>query len=122
MVPYIKKVLTEFPERITGVFSLPTADHLFQVLPPLDAKLLPAEQAQVFHHTTAQLLFLSCVHRDIQTTIAFLTTQSRHQMKMIGGNSNESSNTSLVLAIFVSLCRLTLFLTLLVCRCITSNT
>ena len=51
------------------------ADHLFQVCPPFDAKLLPEEQAQAFHHTTAQLLFLSRVHCDIQTTVAFLTTQ-----------------------------------------------
>jgi hypothetical protein len=31
--------------------------------------------SEAFHHTTAQLLFLSCVCRDIQTTVTFLTTR-----------------------------------------------
>ena len=47
---------------------------LFQVRPPDEANYLPEEQARAFHHTMAQLLFLSCVRRDIQTTAAFLTT------------------------------------------------
>ena len=75
MVPYIKKVLMEFPERIAGESSAPVADRLFQVCPPLDAKLLPEEQAQAFYHTSTQLLFISCVRRNIQATAAFLTTQ-----------------------------------------------
>ena len=35
---------------------------------------LSEEQARGFHHTTAQLLFLSWVRQDIQTTVAILTT------------------------------------------------
>ena len=75
MIPYIKKVNEAFPEKITGVQSTPAGDHLFQVRPASEAKFLPEEQARAFHHTTAQLLFLSRVRRDIQTTVAFLTTR-----------------------------------------------
>ncbi len=56
--------------------STPAADHLFTVRPQHEASFLPTEeQARSFHHTTAQLLFLSRVQRDIQPTIAFLTTR-----------------------------------------------
>ena len=75
MIPYINKVLDTFPEKINGVASSPASDHLFQVRPPIEAKLLPEIQACAYHHTTAQLLFLSRVRRDIQTTVAFLTTR-----------------------------------------------
>jgi RNAse (barnase) inhibitor barstar len=37
---------------------------------------LNKEQAMQFHHTVAQTLFVStCVRRDIQTVVAFLTTR-----------------------------------------------
>jgi hypothetical protein len=75
MIPYLQKFLTEFPEKITGVSSTPAADHLFKIRDPNDALLLPEQQAIAFHHTTAQLLFLSCTHHDIQTAVAFLTTR-----------------------------------------------
>ena len=58
-----------------GVQSTPAGDHLFQVCPPTEATFLREEQATAFHHTTAQLLFLSRVRRYIQTTVAFLTTR-----------------------------------------------
>jgi hypothetical protein len=74
MIPYIKKINDAFPEKTTGVQSTPAGNCLIQVRPPDEAKYLPEEQARAFHHTTAQLLFLSRVHRDIQTTVAFLTT------------------------------------------------
>ena len=61
MIPYISKILTGFPDKITGVSSTPAADHLFDVRPPHEASFLPEEQAPSFHHTTAQLLFLSRV-------------------------------------------------------------
>ena len=61
--------------------SSPAADHLFQVRPANEAKILPEEQARAFHHTAAQLLFLSRARRDIQTTVAFLTTRVKHPDK-----------------------------------------
>ncbi len=75
MIPYLNKVITEFPEKITGVASTSAADHLFQIRPPIEARILPESQAIAYHHTTAQLLFLSRVHRNIQTAVAFLTTR-----------------------------------------------
>jgi hypothetical protein len=57
------------------VHSTPAGDRLFQVRPPTEATFFPKEQAKhAFHHTTAQLTFLSHVRPDIQPTVAFLTT------------------------------------------------
>ena len=75
MKPYVTKVISSFPEKITGVQTTPASDHLFQVRPAHEARPLPEEQARALHHTTAQLLFLSRVRCDIQTTVAFLTTR-----------------------------------------------
>jgi hypothetical protein len=74
MKQYITKVITNFPEKITGVQATPAGDHLFQVQPDTEARPLLEGQAQAFHHSTAQLLFLSRVRWDIQTTVVFLTT------------------------------------------------
>ena len=81
MIPCISKILTGFPEKIMGVSSMPAADHLFDVCPPHKVYFLPEEQVRSFHHTTAQLLFLLCVWRDIQPTIAFLTTRAKQPDK-----------------------------------------
>jgi hypothetical protein len=78
MIPYIRNIIDAFPEKIAGVQSTPAGNRLFQVRPPSEAKYLPEEQARAFHHTMAQLLFLSRVRRDIQTTVAFLTTRVKH--------------------------------------------
>jgi hypothetical protein len=51
MIPYINKIMSAFPEKITGVTSSPAANHLFQVRSPNEAKFLPEEQAHAFHHT-----------------------------------------------------------------------
>jgi hypothetical protein len=74
MVPYLNKIFGDFLEKITGVASSPVADHLFEVWPAHKASILPKEQACAYHHTAAQLLFLSRVRWDIQTIVAFLTT------------------------------------------------
>jgi hypothetical protein len=78
MMEYIKDIIKNFPEEITGTKTSPAMDHLFTVRNPSLAKVLPEEQAMVFHCTMAQLLFLSMTARqDIQPTTAFLTTQVR---------------------------------------------
>ncbi len=46
MTKYIDKIITAFPEKITGVSSTPASDHLFQVRPIADARILPEEQAR----------------------------------------------------------------------------
>ncbi len=78
MVEYIKDIIKDFTEEITGTKTSPAADHLFTVRDPSLAKALPEEQAMAFHRATAQLLFLSArARRDIPPATAFLTTRVR---------------------------------------------
>ena len=75
-IKYLHNIIYEFPEKIGEPAATPAADHLFKVRDPEDARYLDEERAQVFHRTTAQLLFLSSrSRRDIQTAVAFLTTR-----------------------------------------------
>ena len=59
MIPYSQKIIDVFPEPVTSTAPTPAGDHLFTVRPDDERKLLPEEQAQAFHRTTAQLRFLS---------------------------------------------------------------
>jgi hypothetical protein len=78
MAEYIKLIVADFPEEISGFRATPAADHLFDVRDPLEAHQLPEEQARAFHHAVAQLNFLSArARRDIQPVTAFLTTRVR---------------------------------------------
>ncbi len=79
MITYTSKILTDFPEPITTSCATPAADHLFTVRKESKAKFLTEAQAQAFHHTVAQLLFLcKRTQRDIQTAVSFLTTRIKH--------------------------------------------
>ena len=52
----------------------PSAYYLFKIREKCDATQLPEEFAVIFHHTVAQLLFVSQRARhDIQTPVSFLT-------------------------------------------------
>ena len=74
MDKYTAKIIDEFPEHIAGVSATPATDNLFRTHDT--ARKLSDEQAVHFHHTTAQLLFLSTrIQKDIQTVVAFLTTR-----------------------------------------------
>ena len=74
MYDYIDKLLTELPSDMNGSARTPAASHLFNV--NKDAKKLPEESAQIFHHLVAKLLYLSCrTRQDIQTAVAFLCTR-----------------------------------------------
>ena len=76
MIKYLDKVLEEFTEDIQSTSATPATDHLFQIREETEAKYLPEEQAVVFHHTVAHLLFMSArARRDTQTAVAFLTTR-----------------------------------------------
>ena len=87
MAKYIKTILTDFPEEITGTKTTPAADHLFQVRDESEARMLPAEQATAFHHAVAQLLFLIArARRDIQPVTAFLTKRVKSPDKDDWGN------------------------------------
>ena len=59
MMEYIKTIIKDFPEGITGTNVSPTVDHLFMVRDLSLAKVLPEEQATAFHCAKAQLLFQS---------------------------------------------------------------
>jgi hypothetical protein len=56
MCKYLSKVIEDFPEEIMGVSATPAADYLFKVRE--DGKKLNKEQADIFHHTVYQLLFV----------------------------------------------------------------
>ena len=61
MIKYRKKIFVTFQEKITTTAETPAAERLFKVAKCDDhtSKILPEEQAQAFHHTVAQLLFLA---------------------------------------------------------------
>ncbi len=72
MWDYLRKVIKEFPEEITGVCATPASDHLFKVQE--DGRKLSKELAEVFHHTVYQLLFsANRARHDIQMAVSFLT-------------------------------------------------
>jgi hypothetical protein len=75
MWDYLRKVIKEFPEEITGVCTTPAGDNLFKVRD--DGKKLNEEQAEAFHHTVYQLLFAANRGRQDIQTAAFLTTHVR---------------------------------------------
>ena len=76
MFQYLDSIIDEFPELITGKAATPAAEHLFSVRDTDKAKYLPEEKAIAFHHTTAQLLFLSLrARRDTHIAVSFLTTR-----------------------------------------------
>jgi hypothetical protein len=76
MVAYLKNAIAEFPEMITGKAPTMAADHLFKIRDAEEDKPLEEERAPASHHMVAQLLFMATrAQRDIQTAVAFLTTQ-----------------------------------------------
>jgi hypothetical protein len=78
MIDYLKEVLEDFPELMVRSATRPAVGHLFTAKPINERKLLAEPRALAFHQSVAQLLFDSTISRkDIQTTIAFLTTQLR---------------------------------------------
>ena len=74
MWDYLKKVIIEFPEEITGTCTTPVSDHFFKMREDGRNKLSEG-LADAFHHTVYQLLFTAnSARHDIQTAISFLTT------------------------------------------------
>ncbi len=58
MITYLKNVIEQFPEKISGRASSLAAEHLFAVRDESEARVLEEERALAFHHTVAQLLFM----------------------------------------------------------------
>ena len=75
MKAFIDDLIAETPsELLKGMAVSPAGQHLFNVNE--NCPKLSKEQAELFHHLTAKLLYLSKRTRpDIQTAIAFLTTR-----------------------------------------------
>ncbi len=67
MIPYIEKLLKQFPGDLCQPAPSLAADHLFKVRDGEEATFLPEKQAFLFHHVVAQLLFVTTrAQRDIQ--------------------------------------------------------
>jgi hypothetical protein len=78
IIPYLKGVINDFPEVITGSVTSPASEHLFMIREDTERVLLEEARAIAFHHTVAQLLFACPLKRkDFQTAVAFLTTRIR---------------------------------------------
>ena len=88
MIKYIKKIHEDFREEIKTAYAMPAANHLFNVRENNQDKLLPEEQAQAFHHTTVQLLFLSAHAQDqtFERLFHSCVSVARLLMRMIGVN------------------------------------
>jgi hypothetical protein len=80
MDDYVHDILEEAPEDTGGTAATPTADHLFTVSE--NPTYLDDTESELFHYTTAKLLFLCKRARpDIQTAVAFLTTRVKRPDK-----------------------------------------
>jgi hypothetical protein len=76
MIDYMKGVIEDFHEVITGRSSTPAAKNLFEVRPDESRVFLDKKRSQAFHHAVAQLLFSSSkARKDIQIVVAFMTTR-----------------------------------------------
>ena len=74
MKDQIREIIDSFCEDISGTATTPAAKHLMLVND--DAKALCKYRQEVFHSTTAKLLYLKKRARpDIETAVAFLTTR-----------------------------------------------
>ena len=74
---YVKELVEEAPEDMSGGTKTPIGNHLFTTNPDCDK--LPENTAQVFHHIIAKLLYLCRrTQQDIQMTVAFLCTRVKN--------------------------------------------
>jgi hypothetical protein len=73
MDDYVHDLLNEALEDMSGEAAMPVANHLFDVNEK--PEYLTKEQAELFHHLTAKILFLSkWVWPELQMAVAFLMT------------------------------------------------
>jgi len=80
MYDFIEKMLTELPLDIQGTAKTPAAKDLFTVSD--NAKKLPEEKAQLFHHLVAKLLYLcKRTTHEIQNAMVFLCTRVKQSDK-----------------------------------------
>jgi hypothetical protein len=90
MIPYLSKVLDDFPEKITGVSSTPAADHLFKIQDLKETRLLPKLQA-LCSIIPLPNFYSSLAHAGIfKQLLDFSLLGSSLLMKMTGANLNGS--------------------------------
>ena len=71
MEHYIDEVMKDLPKEFGGMAATPAAYHMFKTRS--DAEYLDQETVELFHHVTAQLLFLGqCGIPDIRNAVSFL--------------------------------------------------
>jgi hypothetical protein len=76
MVEYIKTIISEMPEEMSGTAKNPASSRLFQIRK--DAELLDKDKAVVFHRMVMQLLYLSQRGRpDVRTAVSFLCRRTK---------------------------------------------
>ena len=72
MEGYLREVLEDFPEEITGRAKTPAATHIFKVHIEEGQVFLDEPRARAFHHYISQLMFTSTrCRKDIQKEVAF---------------------------------------------------
>jgi hypothetical protein len=77
MNDYVKNLIEDAPEDMTGTAATPGAHHLFTVND--DAEKLSSKMSDKYHQMTAKLLYLSKRARpDIQPTVAFMCTRVKN--------------------------------------------
>jgi hypothetical protein len=95
MIPYIKKIFTDFPEQITGVDSSPAADTFSRYVTKTKPNLF--QKHKLLHSITQQhsSYFYLVLVGTFKLPFPSSRLMSKHQMKMIGANLNGSSNISM---------------------------
>jgi len=76
MIAYIERILSEVPDELLrgSAAATPAANHLFEVKD--HSPRLSLERGEIFHHLTAQLLYLSKRARpDLEPTVPYLCTR-----------------------------------------------
>jgi hypothetical protein len=74
MTPYVKSMIEEFPDKLSGKTMTPWNENLFKV--DLTSKPLDPERAKQFHTFVMKGMFLcKCGHQGIQLAIAFMATR-----------------------------------------------
>jgi hypothetical protein len=53
MIDYLKKVISDFPEEITGTAATPATTNLYDIRPDEERNVIGEEQARAFHHAVA---------------------------------------------------------------------
>ena len=70
MEGYLRDVLDNFPEEITGRAKTPASTHLFEVRSREGQVFLDEPRARAFHNSVVQLLFTSTrCRKDIKTAV-----------------------------------------------------